>query len=144
VCINSALQEAAEKLGASPASQEEVARLGELQQAAARDESESPALREAAAAAVTGQFGAQISLLIHQEKLDAPTGATLTSNGSRVWSTLADVARQLRAAWEELFRKLLPADVDAAGLVLAVCCGRLTVAAMVRAGMLSAKSAKVT
>ena len=29
--INSALQEAAEKLGASPASQEEVARLGKLQ-----------------------------------------------------------------------------------------------------------------
>ena len=37
---NSALQEAAEKLAANPASQDDVARLGELQQAAARDESE--------------------------------------------------------------------------------------------------------
>ena len=37
--INAALQGAAEKLAAAPAAQVEVARLGELQQAAARDES---------------------------------------------------------------------------------------------------------
>jgi hypothetical protein len=73
-----------------------------------------PALREAATAAVTGQFGAHTSLLIqHQEKLDAPSGASLTSNARNVLVTLAEVARQLRMAWEEHFRKLLPAGVDA-------------------------------
>ena len=45
VRINGALQGVAEKLGAHPTAQEEVARLGELQQAVARDETESPALR---------------------------------------------------------------------------------------------------
>ena len=74
VRINGALQAAAEAFGADPAAREELAWLGQLQQAASKDEgeSDSPALREAATAAVTGQFGAHISLLIHQEKLDAP------------------------------------------------------------------------
>ena len=82
VRINSALQLATEKLAANPESLDAVARLGELQQAAARDESEAPALRDAVGAAVTGQFGAHISLLMHQERLDAPKGAALSSNGS--------------------------------------------------------------
>ena len=48
-----------------------------------------------------------------------------------------EVARTLRLIWEEFFRELLPNGVDAQGLhVLAACCGRLTVAAMVPAGML--------
>ena len=67
--INSALQLATEKLAANPESQDAVARLGELQQAAAaRDESDASALREAVHAAVTGQFGAQISLLMHPRR----------------------------------------------------------------------------
>ena len=47
----------------------------------------------------------------------------------------------LRLVWEEYFRKLLPYGVDAHGLVLAICCGRLTVAAMVPVGLQAAKSA---
>ena len=111
---------------------------------AARDDSEAPALRGAVGAAVTGPFGAQISLLMHQENLTVPRGATLTTNGSRVWGTLAEVARTLRLVWEEFFRKLLPFGVDSAGLVMAICCGKLTVAAMVPAGVQAAKSAKAT
>ena len=61
-----------------------------------------------------------------------------------MWGTLAEVARTLRLCWEEHFRKLLPYGADAHGLVLAICSGRLTVAAMVPAGMLAAKSAKAT
>ena len=97
-------------MAANPESQDAVARLGELQQAAARDESEAPALREAVGAAATGLFGAHISLLphMHQERLDAPKGAALSSNGSRVWSTLAEVARTLRLIWDDFYRKLLP------------------------------------
>ena len=71
-------------------------------------------------AAVTGPFGAQISLVMHQENLSAPKGAALTTNGSRVWGTLAEVARTLRLCWEEHFRKLLLYGVDAHGLVLAI------------------------
>ena len=66
-----------------------MTRLGELQQAAARDEAEAPALRDAVGAVVTGQFGAQITLLMHQENLSVPRGAALSTNGSRVWGTLA-------------------------------------------------------
>ena len=65
------MHEAAEQLGRSGAAREEVERLGRLAIAAAKDETEAPALRAAASAAVTGEFGAQITLLIHQEKLDA-------------------------------------------------------------------------
>ena len=68
VRINGALQAAAEELGANSAAREAEARLGQLQQAASRDEGESPALREAASAAVTGEFGAQINLLIHHRR----------------------------------------------------------------------------
>ena len=66
-----------------------MARLGRLAIAAAKDETEAPALRAAASAAVTGEFGAQITLLIHQEKLDAPRGgAHSTTNSKAVWGTL--------------------------------------------------------
>ena len=70
---------------------------------------------------MTGKFGAQITLLIHQEKLDAPRGgAHSTTHGKLVWTTLADVARQLMLVWAERFRKLCPAGVEAAALVTAV------------------------
>ena len=62
-----------------------------------------------------------------------------------MWGTLAEVARTLRLVWEEfLFRKLPPFGVDSAGLMQAICCGKLTVAAMVPAGVQAAKSAKAT
>ena len=123
-------------------SREVVPRLGQLQQAASRDESESPALCEAVRGAVTGAFGAQITLLIHQEKLDAPKGAVLSSNAKSVWGTLAEVARQLLVAWEEHFRKLMPAGVEPLALITAVSRSKLMVAAMVPAGLVSSKAAK--
>ena len=85
-------------------------------------------------AAVTGEFGAQITLLIHQEKLDAPRGAMLSLNAKAVWGTLADVAHQLLIAWGERFRKLCPEDIDASALVTAACRGKLSVATLVPAG----------
>ena len=83
--VNAALQDAAEKLGAISAAREAVARLGQLATASARDKSESPGLLSAASDAVMGEFGAQITLLIHQEKLDAPRGAILSPNAKAVW-----------------------------------------------------------
>ena len=59
-----------------------------------------------------------------------------------MWGTLAEVARQLLVAWEEHFRKLVPAGIESYALVTVVCRGKLTVAAMVPAGMVSSKSAK--
>ena len=59
VKVNAAMHEAAEQLGRSGAAREEVARLGWLAVAATKDETEAPALRAAASAAVTGEFGAQ-------------------------------------------------------------------------------------
>ena len=57
---------------------------------------------------------------------------------------IAEVARTLRLVWEEFFRKALPFGVDSAGRVQAICCGKLTVAAMVPACAQAAKSAKAT
>ena len=114
--VNAAVHEAAEQLGRNPIAREEVARLGRLAIAAAKDETEAPALRAAASAAVTGEFGAQITLLIHQEKLDAPCGgAHSTTNGKLVcdvWATLADVARQLMIVWGECWSLVSVADAS--------------------------------
>ena len=63
--VNQAEHEAADQLGRDADAREEVAQLGRLATAAAKDEAEAPALRAAARAAVTGKFGAQITLLIH-------------------------------------------------------------------------------
>ena len=63
---------------------EQVRRLGRLASAAAKNEAEAPALRAAATAAATGDHGANISLLIHQENLDPPRhGTHCTTNGIR-------------------------------------------------------------
>jgi hypothetical protein len=84
--------------------------------------------------AVTGEYGAQVALLIHQEKLDVPKGMVMTPNARAVWGALAEVARQLAMARAERFRKLLPPGVEVAALIAAMCSSKLTVAVMVPAG----------
>ena len=105
--------------------------LGTLATAAARNESESPALCTAARSALRGPFGAEVTLLISQEKLDAPKGTCgLSPNARTVWQTLASVAKQLLVAWGEKWRKLCPAHCVASALVVAVLRGTVSVATL--------------
>ena len=84
--VNQAVLEAAEELGRDTEAMEQVRRLGQLASAAAKNEAEAPALRAAAKAAATSDHGADISLLIHQEKLDPPRhGTHCTTRTVRRW-----------------------------------------------------------
>ena len=65
--VNEALKSAADKIGNDGAGRAEVAQLGALSTAAARDESESQALCSAARDALQGSFGAAVTLLISQD-----------------------------------------------------------------------------
>ena len=97
----------------------------------------------AARDALQGSFGAEVTLLISQEKLDAPKGACgLNPNAKTVWVTLAAVARQLLIAWGEKWRKLCPAHLVASALVEAVIRGKVSVATVVPAGLAVAKTEK--
>ena len=141
--INEAVMAAAERLGA-PGAASTLAGLQRMAVAAARRQLEAgPALRAGVAAAVQHEaYGADISLLLHQEKLDTPKGATVSHNASRVWALLFGVAQRLREAVTSHYRKLLPKNLDAAKLVQAVACGKLTVAEMVPAALTASKSPK--
>ena len=109
-------------------------RLQALGTAAARDEAESPALVNAARNAMQGPNGADITLILSQEKLDAPKGAWgLSPNTRTVWTALATLAKQLVLAWGEKWRKLCPAHITAIPLVEAVLRGKVTVASLVPA-----------
>ena len=70
--VNEALKRAADTIGNDGAGRAEVLQLGTLATAAARDESESQALCSAARGALQGSFGAEVTLLISQEKLGTP------------------------------------------------------------------------
>ena len=139
--VNPALKAAADKLGAEGPNAT-VARLQQLANDAAQDESKGGALRKAARGAVEGPYGPTVAFMLSQEKLDAPKGAMLSSNAAQAWTQLGDVGRQLLAVRAERFRKKLPPGVDVKALVAAVTCGKLTVAAMVPAKMLASKSSK--
>ena len=64
---NTAVQKIAENLSSNTEAEATLARLEKLANAAARDELAVPALHTEALAAVRGRWGAEISLLLHQE-----------------------------------------------------------------------------
>ena len=140
--VNEAQKCAADHLGNDNAGRTEVLKLGALGTAAARDEAESPALCAAARNAMQGRHGADITLLLSQEKLDTPKGACgLSPNTRTVWQALAAVARQLLLAWGEKWRKLCPAHIMAIVLVEAVLRGKVSVAMLVPARLGAPKTA---
>jgi hypothetical protein len=139
---NEAVVAAAERLGKSLDASKLLDDLRALAASAAqRLEEAGPALRAGVAAAVQHEeYGADISLLLHQEKLDVPKGATVTNHASRVWTLLYAVAQRQRDAIVSHFTEVMPVDLDIARLVQAVACGKLSVEVMVPKAIASAKS----
>jgi hypothetical protein len=127
--VNAAVLQAAEKLAARDGSTvDELQRLA--QASGTRVEQNGPELRAAVAAAQQGEFGAEISLILHQESLATPKG-TMAPSASKVWNSLLVVAQRQRDALVSFFRRLTPFGVDIKLLVTAIVCGKLTVADMV-------------
>ena len=93
--INEAVLAAADRLGGQDA-EPTLMKLQHLATAAGqRQHKAGPALREGVTAAVRGKYGADISLVMHQEQLDAPRGATMSPSALRVWTLLFGVAQRL-------------------------------------------------
>lgn len=121
-----AVRKAAERLSANPvarAALEEAHRLSEGLADPAR-----PLLRDEVRRLEVGEFGADVALLLHQEKLAEPPSGAITQEGRAVLSTMRDLRAGVLAARERLFERCVPDGVALAGIIKAVTCGTLKAA----------------
>jgi hypothetical protein len=124
-----AVRKAVERLGAKPGGRDLVTKLEGLAAGSAADEAASSAFRQAVSAGeLDPEFGAHLSMLLHQEKMSkAPSGErNFTSNASSVWVSVVEVRAQLAAARVRAYRDLLPKAVDKLAFVTATNCFKLS------------------
>jgi hypothetical protein len=136
--VNEAVLAAAERLSVQGADQTLANMQQMAMEAGKRLHKSGRALRTGCKAALLGPYGSDIALIMNQEKLEPPKGATISPSASRVWSLLCTAAQRLREAVMLHYRKLLPDGIKAEALVTALACGKLTVALMVPAAATAA------
>ena len=89
-----------------------------------------PLLREKVRSMELGPFGADVALLLHQEKLAATPSGT-SSSALRVLEKVKEVRGGLASARLALWRRVAPDGVSLVPLIEAVNCGKLTSAVLV-------------
>lgn len=128
-----AVRAAATNLAGEPAARAALDAAHRMSEATAdgQYDSERPQLRAAMRALETGQFGADVYTLLHQEKLTENPSGQWTPGARAVYSTVRELRSSLMAARERLFARVTPEGVDTAALVAAVNAGTLSVATLV-------------
>ena len=122
-----ASRRAADRVAAAPAVREAVHAASRLASGAQTDAT-MPELRDAVRALELGDLGADVALLLHQEKLAAhPTGKPLSTQAQAVWSAVHELRGALHRARVRQYESVVPEGVQLGPLIDGVSCGRLNV-----------------
>jgi hypothetical protein len=121
------VRRAADGIGKSREGRDMSSELARLARESGASVAAGSALRQAVhAAEMHSTLGAEVNLLLHQEKLGAAPAGKLNAEASSVWNAMVEVRLRLGAARARTFKELLPAAVDAAALVKAVTANVIT------------------
>ena len=125
-----ACRRAAERIGASGQVREAVLALGRLAVAGQADAADHtlPELRESVRALELGDLGAELAILLHQEKLTAqPSGKQMSTSAQSVWTAIYEMRSILQRARVRQFDTVVPEGVQLSELIDGVSCGKLSV-----------------
>lgn len=121
-----ALRAAASALAAEPSAQKACAKVVQMAKDAGADEAKTKAMLAALNTALLDPaYGADLALLLGQEKLTQPP-AGLPAMTCSVWHMVLELRVRLPPARVIKFEALLPRSVNALALVTAAGCGQLT------------------
>lgn len=121
-----AIKKAAEGLAASAAATKLVAKARALAEAQSAEPTR-PALRAAMRELEVGEFGEDVAVLLHQEKLNSQPSGTLSTGALQIVSAVRDIRSSLAVARGYLFQRAVPDGIDRDKLLAGVNCGAISV-----------------
>ena len=120
-----AVRSAAQRIADDHTALAAVLEAAKLARSDASEGDSLPLLRAKVGAMELGPFGADVALLLHQEKLAAsPSGAS--SAAQRVLEKVREVRTGLASARLALWRRVVPDGISLADMIAAVNCGKIT------------------